>query len=341
MPLDPAGAREPLSVFSTCPSSATVEQRDYFRRVVDVARWSDAAGCEGILVYTDNGLVDPWAVSQIIIEHTEQLAPLVAIQPVYSHPYTVAKKIATLAWLYGRRVHLNMLAGGFKNDLVALGDETPHDDRYLRTTEYTLVIAGLLRGEAVRFEGKYYRVDKLKLVPAVPPELRPRVLISGSSDAGLQAARAIGAVAVRYPKPAAEYLVAPPADGVPSGVRVGIIARDSADEAWRVAHERFPQDRRGQLTHQLAMKVSDSHWHRELSSMGADSAESGPYWLFPFENFKTFCPYLVGDYETVAEEVSKYLRAGFRTYILDIPVEEADLLHARTVFERAEKLAAR
>ena len=64
--------------------------------------------------------MDPWLVSQVILESTEQLCPLVAIQPVYMHPYTVAKMIATYAYLHDRRLFLNMLAGGFKNDLVAL-----------------------------------------------------------------------------------------------------------------------------------------------------------------------------------------------------------------------------
>ena len=35
-----------------------------------------------------------------------------------------------------------------------------------------------------------------------------------------------------------------------------------------VARERFPEDRKGQITHQLAMKVSDSAWHRQLSELG-------------------------------------------------------------------------
>ena len=46
------------------------------------------------------------------------------------HPYTAAKMVATLAHLYGRRVYLNLIAGGYRNDLKALGDTAEHDDRY-------------------------------------------------------------------------------------------------------------------------------------------------------------------------------------------------------------------
>src|SRR2546430_4749483 len=34
------------------------------------SRWSEDAGCRGILVYTDNRLVDPWLVAQLIVENT-------------------------------------------------------------------------------------------------------------------------------------------------------------------------------------------------------------------------------------------------------------------------------
>src|ERR1051326_8148866 len=65
-----------LKVFATCPPSYTASPLVYRREVLDSARWSDAAGCEGILVYTDNGLVDPWLIAQDIITHTHRLCPL-------------------------------------------------------------------------------------------------------------------------------------------------------------------------------------------------------------------------------------------------------------------------
>ena len=86
------------------------------------------------------------------------------------------------------------------------------------------------------------------------------------------------------------------------------------------------------MTHQLAMKVSDSEWHRQLSNM---AKETGPYWLHPFENYKTFCPYLVGNYENVAAELSRYVNVGYRTFILDIPPSEEELAHMGEVFQLA------
>jgi len=329
-------------IFATCPQSKDEDASSYLRRVADVARWSEEAGCEGILVYTDNGLVDPWLVAQAIVQSTERLAPLVAVQPIYMHPYAVAKMVASIAFLHGRRIHLNMLAGGFRNDLIALGDDTAHDDRYARTTEYARIVVDLLRGEApVTLAGDHYAVEGLTLKPALPAELMPDVLVSGSSPAGLAAARELEAVAVRYPGPPGEE---DPPVGIDYGWRVGIVAREDDEEAWRVALERFPEDRSGKIAHGMAMKVSDSHWHRQLSEVGdgaADpDADRSPYWLGPFQHYKTFCPYLVGSHATVAAEIARYRRLGASTFILDIPPSREELAEVSRVFELAEQAVA-
>jgi alkanesulfonate monooxygenase len=341
--MDDRVSGQTLDVFSTCPQSRDVKREDYVRRVLEVARWSEEAGCTGILVYTDNGIVDNWLVSQLILQNTERLCPLVAIQPVYSHPYTAAKMVASLAHLHQRRVALNMLAGGFKNDLIALNDTTPHDDRYVRTTEYTSIIRQLLESSGlVNFQGKYYSVKGLKMTPPLPKELFPQILMSGSSAAGLAAAEATGAIAIVYPRPIEVELTETLPTSIKFGARVGILARERSDEAWRVAHERFPQDHRGEVAHRLAVKVSDSVWHHQLSEMGGTvlASEENPYWLVPFQTYKTFCPYLVGSYERTAAEISRYIVRGYRTFILDIPPSRDELEHAGVVFRRAIGLAA-
>ena len=327
-----------LKIFTTCPVPLLAKPGTYFRELEEIARYSEAAGCEGILIFTDNAQLDPWLVSQIVIEATDHLCPLVAIQPVYMHPYSVAKMITSLAFLHGRRVYLNMVAGGFKNDLAALNDLTPHDDRYVRLIEYATVIQKLLRSaDPVNFEGLYYKVTNLKLTPPLPANLMPGLLVSGSSEAGMQAARQLGAIAVEYPKPPAEYTAALPANDAPAnGIRIGIVARPQDAEAWAAARARFPEDRKGQLTHQLAMKVSDSAWHRQLSELGnAPPGNENPYWLVPFQNYKAICPFLVGSYNRVADEVARYVDAGYRTFILDVPASAEEMEHVGAVFERA------
>ena len=256
-----------IGLFSTCPSSKNAERSEYVTRVREIARWCDAAGYDGILVYTDNSLVDPWLLSQLILEETDALAPLVAVQPIYMHPYAVAKMVASLAFLHDRSIYLNMVAGGFRNDLLALTDPTEHDERYDRLVEYTAIVKGILAGGPYSLDGDWYRVKNVSLSPPLPESLFPGVFVSGSSPAGAAAARVLDAVAVKYPKPPSEEEARLPEHGR-FGMRVGVVARETDAEAWAVALTRFPEDRAGQLTHELAMRASDSKWHEQLSALG-------------------------------------------------------------------------
>jgi alkanesulfonate monooxygenase len=330
-----------LKVFTTCPPSALDQPKDCIRRIENVARWSEAAGCEGILVFSDNRQLDPWLVSRVIIDATERLCPLVAVQPAYCHPYTVAKTIASFGFLYGRRVCLNMVAGGFVNDMAALGDTTPHDDRYVRLVEYTKIVQGLLRGtEPVTFEGRYYKVANLKMVPPLARELESQIFVSGSSEAGRAAARELDAVAVEYPTPDVPQADTAPDGRLSRGIRIGLIVRNEEARAWAVARERFPEDRKGQLTRQLATKVSDSRWHGQLSELAEDEQSASLYWMAPFKNYKAMCPYLVGSYERVAAELASYIDRGYANFILDEPADEEELHHVRLAFELATEQCA-
>ena len=87
-------AHRGIRIYTTCPQSKDVDRRDYMRQVIEIAQWSEEFHCDGMLIYTDNGLVDPWLVAQVVVENTERLMPLVAVQPIYMHPYAVAKLVA-------------------------------------------------------------------------------------------------------------------------------------------------------------------------------------------------------------------------------------------------------
>lgn len=330
-----------FEVFSTCPQSSRVEQHAYLGRVREIAGWCEQYNYDGILVYYDHSLIDPWTVSTEIIKATETVSPLVAVQPTAMPPYSVAKMLATTAYLYGRRIHLNMIAGGFRGDLDAICDATPHDRRYDRLKEFTEIVLDLTAGKPVTGDGEWYSTNALKLAPAIPDNLRPGLLMSGSSPAGLATAHALGATAIQYPEPAGQETTEVPADTA-TGIRVGIIARADSEDAWRVAHERFPPDRRGEMLHEMAMAKSDSQWHSTLSRLAEESASGGnAYWLGPFQNYNTFCPYLVGDYDQVAEQLIAYWQRGHRTIILDIPHDEDDFATTAEVFDRVARTVSR
>ncbi len=329
-----------LRVFSTCPSFCpsllTASVHHYRQRVSAVARWSEHAKCTGILIGSDStSMVDSWLVSQIVIENTRLLCPLVAVQPAHMHPYVVAKMVSTLGLLYHRRVFLNMLSGISKNEVAGASDPADEECRRLRLVEYTQIVQGLLSSSSpLTFTGQIYQTRSLSLGPPLTSELRPGVLISGTSEAGLAAARETHAIALHYPEPASSPNAAlPPKEG-PCGIRIGIIARPRSDAAWRVALNRFPEDRMRQLAHRTVAKDSAApRRHMPSTTETGPAEERGPFWPDPFDTYQTTCPYLVGNYQEVAAELTSYMDLGYRTCILDIPATEAEFEHTGTVMQ--------
>lgn len=328
-----------VRLFTTIPPAsrgAHPGQDDYRQLIRRTAQMSEDVGFEGALVYSDNQTVDPWAVAQDVVLATERFKPLVAVQPLYMHPYTVAKTIASYGLLYGRSVCLNLVAGGNRTDLAALDDVTEHDQRYERLTEYARLITQLLAGAGpVTFDGDYYRVKTLGMFPALPQHLRPELFISGSSEAGRRASARLGALALRYPEPPGASVPGPHNDLGGGGVRIGIVARETDHEAWSVARDRFPDTRAGRMLQQMARNTSDSEWIARLSeSKEFPAGSDSPYWMGPFKTYATFCPYLVGSYERVAAEVARYVDIGCRTFILDTARAESDYADITEVFAR-------
>jgi len=333
-----------IDVYTSSPSETVPSRESYVARLRQAAQWSDRHGCRGMLIYTDNRSSDPWVLAQDVIAHTETLSPLIAVQPVYMHPYAAAQKLAALARVYNRCIDLNFVAGGFQYDLAALDDRLEHDARYERLSEYGSILAKLLKGDRVTVKGQYYKVFGLKLEWNVSDDLFPRLTVSGSSPAGLKCGQALGAVAVMYPKPVELHQISsssvlfPEAQsaGLHTGIRIGILARESAEEAWAEAKVRFPENPSGEAMRKAAVQATDSSWLRQLSTLADDkTATRDVYWLGPFGSLKSFCPYLVGSYDDVASYLSAYLRGGVRLIILDAPRQEQDLNHAYLALERA------
>ena len=319
---------ESVRVYATAPESARLSDPSATVELThQVSEWLDGTGIRGALVYTDNRLVDPWLLARELVVSSKELRPLIAVQPVYMHPYSVAKLITSFAAMYKRGLDINLVAGGFRGDLMAMDDRTPHDRRYDRLVEYAEIVLGLLRsGGPITYEGDFYRVVNLRLLPRMQEALMPEVTLSGSSDAGLEAADRLGARPIQYPAP--DFVPLPRRGG--QGVRVGVVAASSNEAAWEEARRRFPDDPEGKRRHQLAMRISDSEWHARISLSAAGS--DGPYWYGPFEASQTYCPYLVGSHQSVGAELRRLCDGGIDTFILDTPRSQDEVTNALEAF---------
>ena len=337
--LAPAGREVRLAVlvYSTCPTTARVSPEAFRQQLADVAGWAERAGLRGLLIFTDNEMIDPWAAAQHIMERTERVVPLVAVQPLYLHPYSAARNISTLAHLYGRRVDLNFVTGGNRRDFQALGCTIDHDERYARLVEFGKIMLDLLDNpERLTHSGKYYQLDGANLQPAMSPDLLPMRFLAGSSPVGIEAARALDAVRLTYPLALEQYDDSSILSG--AGIRLGIIARETSEEAWQVAHRLFPPDRVGEAKAKFLVHGVESQWWHRLRQEPVTSGAT--YWLYPFHSFKTFCPYLVGSYREVGETIARYLGLGVSTLILGESYTEDDLFHAQLALQHADRVGA-
>ena len=99
-----------VEVFTISPR--TTDEHEYWVNIEQVIDWSEKFDCTGILLFTGNDTyVEPWIAGHSALVRTENLCPLVAVNPVYMHPFTVAKMISTFAYLYKRKTYLNMVTG--------------------------------------------------------------------------------------------------------------------------------------------------------------------------------------------------------------------------------------
>jgi alkanesulfonate monooxygenase len=333
----------PIQIYATTPESVpqqsfegavTPSGKDYVRLVQDSACWAEQYGCAGTLIYTNNTLVDGWQVARTVLETTSHLRPLVAVEPTLMSPYAVSKILTTFAHLFERTVDINLVAGGFNGHLKARDDNFSHDRRYERVEEYGRFIQLLLSSQRpASMDGEFYHMKNLKLVPPMTPEFQPLVTLAGSSEAGRQAARALGATQIHYPVPIEDFASIHLSEEGNSGVRIGIITRPTSEEAWAEADRRFPTSKQGHRMHVMASRTSDASWHKRLRELELDAeGERGVYWLKPFKTYKTFCPYYVGSYEDVAAELAGMIELGVSLFVLDILETEEDYFHTQQVF---------
>lgn len=320
-----------LKLFSCCPTSDRVDPEHYRGRVQRTARMCEQLGHEALVIDNDHRLMDPWAIAQVVLHATRRLRPVVTVQPLHLHPYATAKKVATLAQLYGRSPDLVFAAGLSRGDGMSLGDRARHDERYRRLTEHALLVRRLLTsGDTFDYNGEFYRLEHAIGIAAMRSDAMPRFFVAGSSDAGRDAAAAIGAHMLRHPAVAGDS-GAPLLEG--DCLRLGIVTRPDAAAAWQTAQERFRLDPRQRFERKLELQWSDSTADHELHRSTEELAD--PYWLQPFENRQAQCAYLVGDYRTVARELRGFLDSGVGWFFLDAPHDLTELRHTAEAFRRA------
>lgn len=333
-----------LTIIGGCPTFDDDMPSDkYMEEIKNSAIRSERHGFSAMLVYSDHQQFDPWLAANYLMSFTDKISPLVAVQPLYTHPFTIAKSVASLSLMHDRPVHLNFISGGFPHDLEAFCDANNHDQRYERVAEYGEIVRNLLStGRPVSYRGAYYQVSglHLRMAARVKPDCAPIFTISGSSPAGMAVAKRLGARAIEYLRPVSHYDGRARPEGMQYGTRLGIISRAAADDAWAIARSRYPDDELGREMREYYTRVSDSVWVKELG-VEVTIPAGHPYWLGPYKNGQASCPFLVGAREDIARELIGYFKMGLRTFLVDDPRTDEDASEIQSVFAMAEEAFAK
>lgn len=105
---------------------------------------------------------DVWTLMTAIAVKTEKVKlGTNVIAATFRHPALLAKMFSALQELSDGRVILGLGAGNQINEHTAFGLDFPH--RVGRFKEYLPILTGLLNGETVTFEGKYFQVKNASL----------------------------------------------------------------------------------------------------------------------------------------------------------------------------------
>lgn len=164
-----------------------VERPVSWSEIKDIARVAEEGGLDSLwvgdhLLYQDeSGTRGPWEAWSLLAalgEATERvkLGPLVAATSFHS-PAMIAKKAATVDEISGGRLILGLGAGWNRVEYEAYG--FPYDRRVSRFEEALTVIATLIREGRIDFEGRFYTLRGMELVPGARPDMRLMVGSNG------------------------------------------------------------------------------------------------------------------------------------------------------------------
>jgi alkanesulfonate monooxygenase len=295
-----------------------------------VAQAADTLGYFGVLIPTGRSCEDSWVVASALAPLTEKLRFLVAVRPGLLSPTLAARMTATLDRLSGGRLLINVVTGGDPIENKGDGIHFSHAERYEVTEEFLHIYKAILRGEDVTFKGKHYDIEDGKLLFRSHQDPHPPLYFGGSSGVGQQvAARTIdkyltwGEPPEDVAKKVAEVRALAQAEGrdVTFGIRLHVIVRETAREAWAAADALIKYvDDDTIATAQKVFSRMDSVGQSRMSQLHGgrkDKLEISPnLWAGVGLVRGGAGTALVGDPEQVKARIDEYRQIGIDTFIM-------------------------
>lgn len=332
-------------------SGARAVDGSYMKQIASAA---DRLGYEGVLIPTGSSCEDPWITAASLIHETQRLKFLVAVRPGLMSPTLAARMAATFDRISGGRLLINVVAGGDPVELAGDGLFLDHDARYDLTDEFLHIWRKELAGETVNFSGEHVRVQGGRVLYPAIQRPHPPLWFGGSSEAAQRVAAEHVDVYLTWGEPPAQVeekiaalrkVAEQRGRKLRFGIRLHIIVRETAEEAWQAADRLIAHV--DEQTVQEAQRIFarfDSVGQRRMSVLHAGSRASleiSPnLWAGVGLVRGGAGTALVGDPATIAARMKEYQSLGVDTFIfsgyphLEEAYRVADLLFPLLQIER-------
>lgn len=305
----------------------------YIEHVAEIAKMAELSGFYGALVISFPNTEEAWAVSSTLARETRSLRFMIAFQPNFVHPVQIASQAATLQRLTHGRVVWNVISGGGGPAQRWYGDFLAHDQRYLRTKEFLEIIELEFAGRPYDYDGTIFQVEGGGLHPPFSHEKRPKIYLSGSSDAALDTAAGRAETLLNWLEPEVALranLQRIAAKTVQTGkalsyaLRIEVLARPTEEEAWREVERAWERLDPVAVAVRLATGgASDSVGAARQRGFRPDTVRdwrdlraAGNRWG-GFHLLRGGPPWgLVGSYEQVAEQLQCLIDLGVSAFVL-------------------------
>jgi alkanesulfonate monooxygenase len=326
-------SRADLSLGNAVGAAGSRVQGDSGDRAPDIgyigqiARSAEQLGFDAALMPTSSWCEDGWVMGAALSQVTERFRFLIAFRPGLNSPTLAAHQAATFQRVSGGRLLLNVVTGGDDSEQRRFGDHLSKEERYQRCGEFLHIVRELWSGESVTFHGRHYSIDQARIIPA---ERWPELYFGGSSPAALEVAAAQADVYLTWGEPPAAVaeklrrvgeIATAGGRELRYGIRLHVISRDTAEEAWAQADKLLAGLSEEQIARsQQIQRASGSEGQRRMTALHdgrTDSLEISPnLWAGVGLVRGGAGTALVGSHEQVADRIAEYHEIGIDEFIL-------------------------
>jgi alkanesulfonate monooxygenase len=317
-----------------------------FEHCRNIALTAEAAGYDNLLLPSGYGLgIDSTAFGAALAPMLRRMRMLLAVRCGEMWPPQLARQLATLDQMMGGRLTVNIISSDMPGERL---DSRP---RYQRTVEIMQILNRLLSGEALDFEGEFYRFQLEPPRIAKTTARRIPLYFGGLSDDAREAAARACDVYLMWPDtlPAVKAIIQDMTDRAARhgrtlkfGYRVHVVVRETEAAAREAASRLLSRldDEAGKAIRNQSLDAASQGVRRQAElreTSGDDGYVEDNLWT-GIGRARSGCgAAIVGDPDQVLAKLNAYRALGMEAFILSgYPhAAEADLF-ARHVLPRLD-----